>query len=1027
MREAQVTTVRRSGVPIVGLIGLTMAAGCASRDESERDLSDAERVAQLRQAATSVDGDRLEDSPSLDARQREELIALRAASEGGLTGTVHRRAGTVQRLELLVKAPEGASLTERARAFLISHGVLWQLNERTKLSVVSETIAGDCSSVVFQLVDSATGLPVWNALLTVTMTEDGFVRGVSGLLSGGAFKVASRALVDMKTATAMVAERLQSQEMPSITPEPSEAILDPFFYGDEAHAAQRAWIFAPRDREPGQLAPLMAAVGRSTATIAFAGPVIALPPPGSCPGHDPTVLPVKSVLDPLTETPTLVDLSPLGALPVDGADAVDRAYNLMSLESMARLFGTTNPRKHLQNGKAAAWVGGRTRVTFEEHVNGKRVDGAYLQVVFTPQSKAETIFARFVYRPNVHRMPNVSLATARATGDAWYLNVTCRRNAACETRVQKELLLTPPTAEEVVFSSRIYPTAAMPAESETLAWRLEYGSRRLYVNAWTPNEGNPTVLLDLPRVQDAIPHDIHNTAAGDRLEIQNQVVQPGITPHADSILVAGLLPTIDAFFLGVGRNGWDGSGGRMPIRVQLAMANAFWCPAPCTGSPEFGLYFGGAFTSGDILGHEFTHAVTSATANLDYYAEPGALNESYSDLFGNLIFPDAQAGAWLVGETRQNGTGPAIRDMLNPAAFGQPGHVGLMNDGCLLGDGCVHVWSGVPNRAAVFFSDGGVTGNPHPGVKRPTTAALYYQTLTAMMPTDRFVQQQVRTVATCRASVGQVFGGRQLVSADCDYLNASFREVGIDAQYLYGYQKFSTGLFGNRWDFEEHAGERLFNGCTVADHIIWGQDLSGDVQSDGGPGIREIFFDCWGARISSRAADNDPADRHVTWHMWSDWFETGVARAIEIIQRPANITRDEDCYYQLPPSPQPGPPSHFRRLFGTTRVRHWATFFDGHRGDDIINAGVMMPAGCQVVGILGIHLHGPNVEYPVTTVLDHGSHGFTMSRSATAANDLTANAHWWHDGLSSINARVVYDILEPEGTDSVPGATADTP
>ena len=39
----------------------------------------------------------------------------------------------------------------------------------------------------------------------------------------------------------------------------------------------------------------------------------------------------------------------------------------------------------------------------------------------------------------------------------------------------------------------------------------------------------------------------------------------------------------------------------------------------------------------DIVGHEMFHGVTDHTARLEYVTQSGALNESYSDIFGTII------------------------------------------------------------------------------------------------------------------------------------------------------------------------------------------------------------------------------------------------------------------------------------------------------------------------------------------------------------------------------------------------------
>ena len=42
-------------------------------------------------------------------------------------------------------------------------------------------------------------------------------------------------------------------------------------------------------------------------------------------------------------------------------------------------------------------------------------------------------------------------------------------------------------------------------------------------------------------------------------------------------------------------------------------------------------------TSDDVVAHEWTHAVTEYTSDLIYQWQPGALNEAYSDIFGETI------------------------------------------------------------------------------------------------------------------------------------------------------------------------------------------------------------------------------------------------------------------------------------------------------------------------------------------------------------------------------------------------------
>lgn len=77
----------------------------------------------------------------------------------------------------------------------------------------------------------------------------------------------------------------------------------------------------------------------------------------------------------------------------------------------------------------------------------------------------------------------------------------------------------------------------------------------------------------------------------------------------------------------------------------------------------------------DVMGHEFTHGVTTGTMNSNLYEDDyGAINESMSDILGNLCemaFGATEDTTWLLGEK----TGSALRSMSEPHLFGQPEYV----------------------------------------------------------------------------------------------------------------------------------------------------------------------------------------------------------------------------------------------------------------------------------------------------------------------------------------------------------------
>lgn len=116
-----------------------------------------------------------------------------------------------------------------------------------------------------------------------------------------------------------------------------------------------------------------------------------------------------------------------------------------------------------------------------------------------------------------------------------------------------------------------------------------------------------------------------------------------------------------------------------------------------------------ALTSLDVVGHEFTHGVTDFTADLRYRYESGALNESFSDIFGAAIefWADPDHSDWLMGEDFHL-SGGAFRNMADPNEFGNPDTYGGKSWYTGEGDnGGVHYNSGVQNYWFYLLTEGG--------------------------------------------------------------------------------------------------------------------------------------------------------------------------------------------------------------------------------------------------------------------------------------------------------------------------------
>ncbi|WP_034059669.1 M4 family metallopeptidase [Lacinutrix jangbogonensis] len=127
--------------------------------------------------------------------------------------------------------------------------------------------------------------------------------------------------------------------------------------------------------------------------------------------------------------------------------------------------------------------------------------------------------------------------------------------------------------------------------------------------------------------------------------------------------------------------------------------------------------------SDDVIAHEWGHAYTQFTSGLIYQWQSGAINESYSDIWGETVdilnnYEDADdnnalrtgcnsSDRWTIGEDA-TAFGSAIRDMWNPNCKGDPGRVTDGQYWCSEGDsGGVHINSGIPNHAYALLVDGG--------------------------------------------------------------------------------------------------------------------------------------------------------------------------------------------------------------------------------------------------------------------------------------------------------------------------------
>ncbi len=197
------------------------------------------------------------------------------------------------------------------------------------------------------------------------------------------------------------------------------------------------------------------------------------------------------------------------------------------------------------------------------------------------------------------------------------------------------------------------------------------------------------------------------------------------------------------------RNSFDGNGALIKsyITPQTPNANANWMGDVFHYSIGNGSNLG-PLTSLDIIGHEFTHAVGDYSANLIYSNQSGALDESFADIFGEMVEHFVEgSNDWLCGADVFAG---GIRSMSDPKSKLQPdtyrgiywqdSYIPNNNDNY-----GVHTNSGVHNKWFYLLAVGGSGTNDNGysysvnGIGIEKAAEIAYRNLTwYLTPTSNY-------------------------------------------------------------------------------------------------------------------------------------------------------------------------------------------------------------------------------------------------------------------------------------------------
>ena len=443
---------------------------------------------------------------------------------------------------------------------------------------------------------------------------------------------------------------------------------------------------------------------------------------------------------------------------VDAGDGVlTREFAGQAPESAARsflagygsLFGLTDQGAQLQLSGVQTDELGMQHVRFSQTQDGLPVFGADLIVHLTKDGAVSSV--------NGYIVPDaITVSTKPALSDKQAAEIAIKQLGVSDGFVSQSSL--------VVFNAGLI--TEQPS-STVLAYRVRADSvSQPHLAQWVFVDANTgEVRFAYAAVTDGKNRQTYNMKhlTNYRKAILARSEGQGPVTSAPSCTVADINnahnyagDTYDFYFTRYSRDSYDNRGGALKSYVCYGTnyQNAFWDGTRMT-------YGNGFAAADDVVAHELTHGVTENSSRLVYSYQSGALNESFSDIFGEAVDltntggNDNSSVKWDMGEDIP-GIG-AIRDMMDPTRFGDPDRTNSSYYYCGTGDyGGVHTNSGVPNKAFALMVDGGnFNGYTVSATGITAAAAIEYRTNnTILTSSSKFYDNYTGLISSCGALYG---------------------------------------------------------------------------------------------------------------------------------------------------------------------------------------------------------------------------------------------------------------------------------
>lgn len=415
----------------------------------------------------------------------------------------------------------------------------------------------------------------------------------------------------------------------------------------------------------------------------------------------------KIAINETTGTPSFITFSNDEGIKIKGTTAREKVYNF--LEENANMYGLKSVSKELVLKETVTDNYGLKHTSLEQFYKGVPVFDGTLRFHFNDNKEISSINGNVVSIGELNSEPKL------AEGEAASVAIKAIKQKGIKTLEAKKTKL-------YVFQKGL---AQGQRGRIHLVYEVEVSNNFdvrefVYVDAH-----NGKIVEQFTGIAHALNRYVFQGVENPELIWKEGDVYPGALNQWQKNEVATSGHVYNFFKNAFGRDSYDDAGGDM-VTINLPdtlsfCPNAFW-------SGLYTYYCEGA-AADDVIGHEWGHAYTQYTSNLIYAYQSGALNESFSDIWGETVdlindYEDEDedlsnrdgcdsSDRWQIGEDAI-AFGEPIRDMWKPSCK-QIGSTSNYPDDmsdyiCLdrgFDSGGVHINSSIPNHAYSLLVDGG--------------------------------------------------------------------------------------------------------------------------------------------------------------------------------------------------------------------------------------------------------------------------------------------------------------------------------